>query len=665
MSRSVPRAVSALTPFLLVFVVGLALLSTSRLGLSLWHADAVGAADGWTPVLLQGLRVDVATMCMFLGVAAGLYLLLPAGLRVRGAVRVLFAAWLTLALVLPFALELATPAFMHEYGLRPNRVFVEYLLYPQEVAATLGKGHLGSSLLTLALTAIAAVLGYRLLHRAMARNADAGGSWTLRAGLAVLVLALSALGIRSTLGHRPMNPALLAFSGDATVNTLPLNSFYSVAFSVRDLLREDPGARLYDIATPDAAVAAYMRERTGSTRAASTSAPMLVGRAPAYTGRPRNLVIVLEESLGAQFVGSLGGLPLTPNYDRLSTQGWAFDQLYATGTRSVRGIEAVISGYTPTPSQATVKRPRAQGHFFTLASVLARHGYDTTFYYGGESHFDNMRGFLLANGFKRVIDRKDYVAPAFVGSWGVSDEDLFDRAHAEFTRLQAEGKPFLGFVFTSSNHDPFEFPDGRIQLHDAQKATRNNAAKYADYALGRFMDRAMASPYRDDTVFLIVADHDSRAFGRTLVPVDNFHIPGLIIAPGLAPQRDGRLVSQIDLGPTLLSLVGIADPTPMIGADLTRAQGPGRALMQYDQNFAYMTDDAMVVLQPSQPALIFSRSADGTLLPRDSAPPGLVRDATMHALWGTLAYEHGWHTLPGPSRGETAPATAFSAADKR
>ncbi|WP_394002408.1 LTA synthase family protein [Luteimonas sp. WGS1318] len=665
MSRSVPRAVSGLAPFLRVFVAGLALLSASRLGLSLWHAGAVEAVDGWAPVLLQGLRVDVATMCMFLGVAAALYLLLPVGLRTRRWVRAVFAGWLTLALVLPLTLELATPAFMHEYGLRPNRVFVEYLLYPQEIASTLGKGHLASSLLTLALSVAAALLGYRVLRRSLARAGSADSGWSLRVGLAVLVVALSAMGIRSTLGHRPMNPALLAFSSDATVNTLPLNSFYSVAFSIRDLLRDDPGARLYDTVTPDAAVAAYMHARTGTSVAASASAPVLVGHAPAYTGRPRNLVIVLEESLGAQFVGSLGGLPLTPNYDRLAAQGWAFDRLYATGTRSVRGIEAVISGYTPTPSQATVKRPRAQGQFFTLASVLARHGYDTTFYYGGESHFDNMRGFLLSNGFSRIVDRKDYDAPAFVGSWGVSDEDLFDHAHAEFTRLQAAGTPFLGFVFTSSNHDPFEFPDGRIQLHDAQKATRNNAAKYADYALGRFMDQAMASSYADDTVFLIVADHDSRAFGRTLVPVDNFHIPGLIVAPGLAPRRDDRLVSQIDLGPTLLSLVGIDDPTPMIGADLTRPGGPGRALMQYDQNFAYMTDDAMVVLQPSQAPLAFVRRADGALQPKATAPPGLVRDATMHALWGTLAYEHGWHTLPEAARDDAAPVTALTAARAR
>src|SRR5690606_21594174 len=152
-------------------------------------------------------------------------------------------------------------------------------------------------------------------------------------------------------------------------------------------------------------------------------------RHPPNAGRPRaqpswqpkSLVIILEESLGAQFIGHLGGLPLSPNLDRLSTDAWTFTRMYATGTRSVRGIEAVVAGFPPSPAQAVVKQPEAQQDFYTLAETLAARGYDTTFYYGGESHFDNMRGFFFGNGFGRVIDQNDYPAPGFTGSWGVSD----------------------------------------------------------------------------------------------------------------------------------------------------------------------------------------------------------------------------------------------------
>lgn len=657
MSLRIRPRLTLLTPFLIVFLLGVVQLSLFRLGLSLWHADAVSTADGWGRVFLFGLRVDLATMCMFLGLTALLYLLLPAGWVRRRSVHVMFAAWLTLALALPFMLELATPPFMAEYGLRPNRLFIEYLAYPKEVASTLIKGHPLALLLATLLDALVLWFGFRWIRTLLRHHPPMSGGWGVRCVAAVVIVFMTALGIRSTLGHRPMNPALVAFSSDATVNSLPLNSFYSVAYAVRDWMRRDPGSRIYDATTPDDAVAAAMREEVARAggELVSGNLPLEVRWPAVHQGKPRNLVIVLEESLGAQFIGSLGGLPLSPNYDRLVQEGWAFERLYATGTRSVRGIEAVVSGYTPTPSLAVVKRPKSQQDFFTLASLLHRHGYDTTFYYGGESHFDNMRGFFLGNGFTRVIDENDYPDPDFRGSWGVSDEDLFRRADAEFRALHAAGKPFFGFVFTSSNHDPFEFPDGRIALYEQPKATRNNAAKYADHALGVFFELARHSEYWADTVFLVVADHDSRALGQSLVPVDNFHIPGLILGADIPARRDGRLVSQIDLPPTLLSLIGIDDPTPMLGQDLNRDNTGGRVLMQYDNNFAWMSDEGVTILRPGQEPVQFHHVPGQALKRIGVASSEQATRARNDALWGTVAYERGWHRLP-----ETRPESLHS-----
>ncbi len=640
-----------LAPFLRTFAIGLAVLSLSRLGLALWHAEAVGAAHGWGRVFLYGLRVDVAVMSMLLGLPAALWLLLPAGWSGRGPIRATFAVWLTLALALPFLLELGTPSFMAEYGLRPNRLFIEYLAYPREVAATLFKGHLFAVLSAGLLGTVVVWFGWQRARVALRRHPVRPGAWPRRALVAVAVLLAATMGVRSTLGHRPMNPSMVAFSSDATVNALPLNSFYSVAFAARDWFRSDPGSRIYDVATPDDAVAGAMRDElaaSGATLVHDAGAPVLARWPAVHRGAPRNLVIVLEESLGAQFVGHLGGLPLTPNLDRLASEGWAFTRLYATGTRSVRGIEAVVSGYTPTPSLAVVKRPLAQQGFFTLAGLLRRHGYDTTFHYGGESHFDAMRGFFLGNGFEHVIEQKDYEAPEFTGSWGVSDEDLFRRADAEFRRKHAAGRPFFGFVFTSSNHDPFEFPEGRIALYEEPAATRNNAAKYADHALGMFFELARKSDYWADTVFLVVADHDSRVLGQSLVPVDNFHIPGVILGAGVSSRRDGRLVSQVDLAPTLLSLMGIEDATPMIGHDLNRegAGIAGRALMQYDSNFALMTEDGLTILEPGQPAERYVHRPGEPLGFMGDASEAQERRARLFALWGTVAYERGWHRLP-------------------
>lgn len=263
-----------------------------------------------------------------------------------------------------------------------------------------------------------------------------------------------------------------------------------------------------------------------------------------------------------------------------------------------------MAGFAPTPAQSVVKLSLAQKNFFTLASLLSEKGYLTEFIYGGESHFDNMRGFFMSNGFAQVVDQKDFKNPVFTGSWGVSDEDLLNRTHEQISAHHAVGKPFFTLAFTSSNHAPFEFPDGRIDLYEQPKATENNAVKYTDHALGEFFKKAKASDYYKDTLFLVVADHDIRVRGDDLVPVKHFHIPALILGADLTPKSIKTVASQIDLPTTLLSLAGIEATHPMIGRDISAEPDnlAGRAMMQYEQNFAWMEGENMVVLRPDKKA---------------------------------------------------------------
>lgn len=315
----------------------------------------------------------------------------------------------------------------------------------------------------------------------------------------------------------------------------------------------------------------------------------------------------------------------------------------------MRGIEAVLTGFTPTPAQAVVKLGKSQTNFFTIADLLKQRGYDTSFIYGGESHFDNMRSFFLGNGFTTIVEQKDFDNPVFKGSWGASDEDLMAKADETFRALHKEGKPFFSLVFSSSNHDPFEFPDNRIALYEQPKQTRNNAAKYADYAIGEFFKKAKQSDYWKDTLFLVIADHDSRISGAGLVPIPRFHIPGVILGDGIAPKKDKRIVSQIDMAPTLLSLMGISADYPMLGKDLTRmpADWPGRAIMQYDKNFALMRGKDVVILQPERAAEGFVYDAASEKLTPAVQPEAMKETALGLVLWGSMAYQQGlYRTAP-------------------
>ncbi len=560
----------------------------------------------------------------------------------RGFLKIYLPAMLCAAVFM----ELSTPSFIDQFDFRPNILFVEYLDHPREVLATLWGAYKATLIFTLVFVTGFTVVTARQLAPLVVRTRATGVVAALLMTPVLLVLCLGL--IRSTTDHRPVNPSTVALSNDALVNDLALSSAYTALYAIYETRHEAEGGFRY-ANVDDAEVFATVRAGMNIDGQQFTSAalPTLHEQKIAATARkPKNLVIIVEESLGAEFVGSLGGLDLTPSLDALADNGIWFANLYATGTRSARGLEAIVSGFTPTPARSVVKLGKSQRNFFTLAQLLGNAGYDTGFIYGGEAQFDNMRRFFMNNGFQHVIDKRDYSDPVFTGSWGVSDEDLFNCAHEEFSGKH--GKPFFSLVFTSSNHSPFEYPDGRIELYDDDENTVNNAVKYADYALGQFFDKARESDYWDDTVFLVVADHNSRVYGAELIPIERFHIPGLILGGSIEPAVFEPVASQIDLAPTLLSLIGITAEHPMIGHDLTRLeerQRPGRAIMQFNATQAYMEGNRVAVMQKDLPVRQFVYQ-QGHLVPALEGDDGLVQQALAHAAWSSLAYEKSLYRLP-------------------
>ena len=650
--QAIWRAANKLGPFaplLVMFFLGLIILSLSRFGLILWKLDRVIATHKLPDILLQGLRADIIQLSLFA--------LIPLLLAPILAIKRFFKfwqkftyIWLIAAIVFLVFLEAATPGFIAEYDVRPNRLFIEYLKYPQEVVSMLWGGFRVHVFAGIGFTLLAIWAMRRFMQPWLDINISASSAWSNKKIWLVwpLLFLLTAFAIRSTIGHRPANPALFAITTDGMVNSLVINSSYSVIYAIYDLQHESKSSKIYG--KMDRA------EIFKLTNAKDSEIPTLKTLTPsAKRNKPLNLVILLQESLGAGFVASLGGKPVTPNLEKLKEEGIWLQQLYATGTRSVRGIEAVTAGFQPTPSESTVKLSLSQKNFFTLASLLSKQGYTSEFIYGGESHFDNMRGFFLGNGFNKITDQKDYKNPIFVGSWGASDEDLLNKTHEQLMKHHASGKPFFTLAFSSSNHAPFQFPDGRIQLYEQPKATDNNAVKYADYAIGQFFEKAKKSPYWKDTVFLIVADHDIRVRGDTLVPIEHFHIPGLILGADIQPKKLSTIASQIDLPVTLLSLMGINAQHPMTGRDLSSepADYLGRAMMQYNYNFAWMeqTKDSnqVVVLREGKPAAFGVYDVNNKHL-NQVAPPSdakvLEQRALANSLLPSLLYKEQRYHLP-------------------
>jgi phosphoglycerol transferase MdoB-like AlkP superfamily enzyme len=248
-----------------------------------------------------------------------------------------------------------------------------------------------------------------------------------------------------------------------------------------------------------------------------------------------------------------------------------------------------------------------------------------------------MRRFTLNNGFQTIIEEKDFKNPDFSSTWGVSDEDLFLKAHEYFS--QKGDEPFFSLVFTTSNHKPFDIPAGKVETRTGVDGGRDTAVAYADYALGRFLQLARSSDYYDNTVFLIVSDHNSRVKGANLIPIERFHIPGVIIGGSIEPRRIRGISSQIDLLPTLLSLIGVDGQHPAIGYDLTTAEhyeGAGRAQMQFHDLQGWLVPEKVIILQRKLPPQTFLYNPGGTLRPDPEPDPDLKQQALAHALWPVM-----------------------------
>ena len=633
-----------LAPMVLFYLVGLFIFTFFRFILCAENFNRLVEVKNYFRIIPIGFRIDTILLCYVLIIPLLAVVFLPRKVmaKICWVFSVCFAA---LASVFAF-LEIATFPFIDEFDTRLDRVFLEHMVQVREVFAMILKGHRVS----LACGLLAVVLIFLFVYKFSQKLFKQAKERSFKQRLLLLAVGgiLLTIGARSTFIKHPANISLAFFSSNHLANQLALNSTYSLCYAFyTNLKMETDPRKLYGDMNP-AEILSQIRSHEGISAEAcrNLDIPLLHYQQSRFSPeKPVNLVIILQESLGAEYVGCLGGLPLTPNIDRLSKEGTLLTQLYSTGIRTIRGIEAIMSGFLPTAGESTVKLGLSQKNFFTIAELLRRKGYATDFIYGGRRTFDSMSGFFLGNGIQEIYDKGDIKSPLFTAAWGVSDEDLFNKANEVF--LQKGDTPFFALVLTTSNHDPYDFPEGRIDLYEQPKATRNNAVKYADYAVGKFFEMAKKESYYKNTLFLIIADHSTRLQGQDLIPVHKFHITGLLIGPNVKPGTYDKVASQIDMTPTLLDLMGISTEHPVPGRALLSLPDTikGRAIMQYGDTNAFMEDNRVVLLQPHMEPEQFVYS-DGRLTSAE-LDPELAKNALAHALLpGYLYYNQLYHLPP-------------------
>lgn len=636
------RNIKFLRPIFVFYIVGLIITTLSRIIYFFLFYSRITATENYWLIFPTGLRFDIILLTYIAVFPALLIVLLPYKVLVKFS-RFFVYFFMTLLLLLLF-MELATPSFLLQYDTRPNRLFIEYLNHPQEVFSMLIKGFGKIIFIALTVLIIVGYIGFKKSKNWF--QLFKAPSYSVKLISLPFVLFFLFLGARSSLTSvRPINASDAVFSKDQFTNSIALNSLYTVGSAIYALKHEEDMAKMYGTLPIDEALRRVKKYMTANDEDfTNNKIPLLHKQISSHKReKPYNLVIFLEESLGAEYVGALGGLPLTPNIDSLAKEGMLFTNLYSTGTRSVRGIEAMVTGFLPTPSRSVVKLGKSQHNFFTLAQVLKRQGYETSFIYGGSSNFDNMGAFFNGNGFNTIIDERDYKENEydFKGSWGVSDESLVRKGNELYKSYK--DKPFFSLKFSSSNHSPFEFPDGKIKNYDEKKNTVNNAIKYADYAIGQFFKLAKNEKYYDNTVFIIVADHNTRTWGKSLIPVNKFRIPALIIAPNIEKGITyDKLCSQLDLPSSLLDLIGLDVSTPMVGRNLFQLNDsiPGRTIMQFHSTNSFRNGNDLIVLQAGQKPVQFLVDKNDKITPADSLNTELAKDALSHIVVASEMYNH-------------------------
>lgn len=605
------RAVAALYPLTAwLALVFLALHTTLRAVLlaQTWRAAEFDPATA-AATLATGLAFDLVTLAallpLLLFTEAALGTRKHAGRARRGLV-------LGAAVLGVYALGFGVLAewfFWDEFGVRFNFIAVDYLVYTREVVGNIREsfpvGTLLGMLALFTLTLVRASRGWllRAVHPS-ARRRPRVLAWLTSVLLAAALSAAWSMDARR--------------GANEYQRELSANGLYSLAYA---FVHNEIDYFEFYATRPQAA-----------TPPAAELPRIVAARAP------RNVVIVTLESLSSDFMTHAGNpRQITPNLDRLADAGLYLANLYATGNRTVRGLEALSLAIPPLPGHSIIWRENNRD-LETLGAVLADHGYVNRFLYGGYANFDNMDVYFAANHYQ-PIDRSRFPERhrGFGNIWGLADEHLYDYALEQMDRDATQGRPFLMHLMTTSNHTPFTFPNGRIDLPRG----RAGAVKYADWALGRFIEMARTKPWFGDTLFVLVADHCASSKGRTSLPPENYHIPAILYSPAnLSAHTDARLASQIDLVPTVLDLLGLPERARFPGRSVLRAYpDAGRAYIATYQKLGYLTPDRLLVLSPGRRVEGWRLNARQKITAPQRSPDALVARA-IGAFQETARREH-------------------------
>lgn len=542
---------------------------------------------------------------------------------------------ITLILVLNAGSELV---FWDEFSVRYNFIAVDYLIYTTEVLGNIWESY--NIPLIAGGVIVATCLILFLVRKKITASQLVSMRFSKRSKFFLLFLLVPLA------GYFLVNNRIKNTSSNNYVNELGGNGIYE--FGTAFWNNEIDYNRFYATRN-DTANFKILRSLLQSPNATFTGNPLSIERVIKNDSPEHkwNVVLISVESLSGDYLKHFGNKEnITPFLDSLIPHSIFFENFYASGTRTVRGLEAISLGIPPTPGQSIVRRPD-NGDMFTMGNVLKTKGYEVNYIYGGNAFFDNMGKYFGGNGYT-VLDKRD-IPDSLINhttAWGIDDEGVFNYTLQQCDKSFTEGKLFFNHMMTVSNHRPYTYPDGRIDILSATQSIAGGV-KYTDYAINKFLKDAAKKPWFNNTLFIIVADHCSKSAGKTDLPVNRYHIPCFIYAPGLITAGiEQRLTSQIDLAPTVLGMMNINYTSRFLGYDIYHMPaGRERAFISTYQDMGYVRDGKLVILSPQQKVAMFTADfitgAATKITPSDS----LINEAIAWYQGANFLYKNGGYKM--------------------
>jgi phosphoglycerol transferase MdoB-like AlkP superfamily enzyme len=655
MNIRIPNRYQLLSSFGIVF---LTLSFIVRLALYIWSIPNMDFSIlSFFRIFATGLFFDIGTVSFFLLPYAIYLAALPNKLHGSKLDKILTNTAFFIGLLIFIFSTFAEFTFWEEFSTRFNFIAVDYLVYTNEVVGNINESYPLPVLLSIVIGAVALLIyGARKLQLF---SITFSATSTLKERLTVTgIIAIVPFFFFLFITNKNAE-----WSENRYENELSKTGIHSFFAAFRN--NELSYTEFYLTQDLDASIAALKKNVVSQSDSLISNNNYSLKRIVKNDGietKP-NVIFICVESLSADFLGRYGNpWKVTPFMDSLIPSTINFNNLYANGTRTVRGMEAITLSIPPSPGRSIVKR-KNNTDFFNIGSIFNQKGYQSVFFYGGDGYFDNMNQFFGGNGFDIVDRGRGYLMGdeftskrtniedaevTFENAWGVCDEDIYTKVMKEADLNHKNNQPFFNFVMTTSNHRPYTYPENKIDVPSGEG--RHGAVRYTDYAIQEFLKKAKTKPWFENTVFVVMADHCASSAGKREIDIDKYHIPAFIYnLKGEAPQEVNKLCSQIDLFPTLFGYFNWTYESQLIGKDITKMNpSDERAFIGNYRNLGLFKNNKLLVLGDKKSANFYEWNKESNSLTPTQPDSLFLKEAISYYYSNDYFYQNNLYKIEQP-----------------